>query len=159
MPHLKVVEWDIRDQMQRVDLGGGGQAYYVYDGTGKRVRKLVERPGSVTEERVYLGGFEVFRRAQRDRMQTEHETLHVMDGEGIAFLETTDPRRAVIRSLPQSPRQRYQLANHLIPEPDLDENGRWFPTRSISVRHHATGPPERGGRPASQALPLHRQGA
>ena len=45
---------------------GGGTAYYVYDASGQRARKVIERTGTggaVTriEERIYLGGFEVYR--------------------------------------------------------------------------------------------------
>jgi YD repeat-containing protein len=29
MPHLLTMDWDFRDQLQHVDLGGGGNAYYV----------------------------------------------------------------------------------------------------------------------------------
>src|SRR5205823_9459647 len=29
MPHLTQMDWDFKDQLQRVDLGGGGTAYYV----------------------------------------------------------------------------------------------------------------------------------
>src|SRR4029450_8053590 len=39
--NMKMV-WDSKDQLQRVDLGGGGTAYYVYDGAGQRVRKVIE---------------------------------------------------------------------------------------------------------------------
>ena len=40
MPHLTAVDWDFKEQMQRADLGGGGDAFYVYDATGQRVRKI-----------------------------------------------------------------------------------------------------------------------
>ena len=44
MPHLPQMDWDFKDQLQRVDLEGGGTAYYLYDATGQRVRKVIERP-------------------------------------------------------------------------------------------------------------------
>jgi hypothetical protein len=68
MPHLggthpdPNMEWDHRDQLRRTDLGGGGAAYYVYDAAGERVRKVWEKAGGLREERIYLGGFELFRR-------------------------------------------------------------------------------------------------
>ena len=43
MAHLPGMEWDFRDQLRRVDLGGGGTAYYVYDAAGERVRTVVEK--------------------------------------------------------------------------------------------------------------------
>ena len=54
--------WDFKDQLQKVDLGGGGTAYYVYDAGGQRVRKVIEpQNGTLREERIYLGGFEIYR--------------------------------------------------------------------------------------------------
>ena len=56
------MEWDFKDQLQQVDLGGGGTAYYVYDASGQRVRKVTERQnGTRKSERIYLGGFEIYR--------------------------------------------------------------------------------------------------
>jgi hypothetical protein len=91
MAHLPGMEWDFRDQLRRVDLGGGGTAYYVYDAAGERVRKVVEKnAGNLVEERIILAGFEIFRR--RDAAGTvslERESLHVMDGQQrIALVDT-----------------------------------------------------------------------
>ena len=38
MPHLARMDWDFKDQLHVVDLGGGGNAYYAYDSTGRRAR-------------------------------------------------------------------------------------------------------------------------
>jgi len=46
MPHLTTMDWDFADQLQQVDLGGGGTAYYVYDVAGQRLRKVIERQNS-----------------------------------------------------------------------------------------------------------------
>ena len=35
MPHLSAMVWDFEDQMQQVNLGGGGKAYYIYDEIGR----------------------------------------------------------------------------------------------------------------------------
>ncbi len=118
MPHLggahpaPNLDWDHRDQLRRVDLGGGGAVYYVYDAAGERVRKVWEKPGNLVEERIYLGGVEIFRRRQ-GTARLERETLHVMDDkERVAMVETrtvdtagTDPAPARLI--------RYQLSNHL----------------------------------------------
>jgi hypothetical protein len=57
MPHLMQMDWDFKDQLQRVDLGGGGTAYYVYDAAGQRVRKAIERQnGTRQKERVFTWG-------------------------------------------------------------------------------------------------------
>src|SRR5262249_45012624 len=59
--NMKMV-WDSKDQLQQVDLGGGGTAYYVYDAAGQRVRKVIEtQNGTRKNERAYLGEFEVYR--------------------------------------------------------------------------------------------------
>ena len=70
MPHLGGADpspnlyWDHRDQLQRTDRGGG-TAYYVYDAAGQRVRKVWEKPADIVEERIYLGGFEIYRRRRQ----------------------------------------------------------------------------------------------
>jgi RHS repeat-associated protein len=112
MPHLASMNWDFRDQLRRVDLGGGGAAYYVYDASGQRLRKVVEKNGgALIEERITLGGFEIFRRRNTAGITLERETLHVMDDrKRIAIVDTrTQGAEADV------PAQliRYQLCNHL----------------------------------------------
>ena len=34
MPHLAEMQWDFKDQLCQVNLGGGGTAYYIYDAAG-----------------------------------------------------------------------------------------------------------------------------
>ena len=50
------MHWDFRDRLKQVDLGGGGTAYYIYDASGQRTRKVHEHIGALVEERIYLGG-------------------------------------------------------------------------------------------------------
>jgi len=122
MPHLggqsgPNMEWDYRDQLRRVDKGGGGEVFYVYDSSGQRVRKVWKKSPALTEERIYLGGFEIFRRhggtISPATAKLERETLHVMDDDKrIALVETRT--LDVAGSDPAPPRLiRYQLANHL----------------------------------------------
>jgi RHS repeat-associated protein len=99
--------WDFEDQLQQVGLGGGGTAYYVYDAGGQRVRKVIENQNDTPkEERLYLGGFEIFRTFGANALT--RETLHIMDDkQRIALVETqVSPilAPAVIR---------YQFGNHL----------------------------------------------
>jgi RHS repeat-associated protein len=114
MPHLQQMPWDYKNQLREVNLGGGGVAYYIYDASGQRVRKVCEKAPGLTEERIYLGGFEIFRRhggaIGTDTPTLERETLHIMDDkQRIALVETrtlgNDP----------APQQliRYQFGNHL----------------------------------------------
>ena len=123
MPHLGLgrpgpnMHWDYRDCLQKIDLGGGGVAFYVYDGSGERVRKVWEKAPGLTEERIYLNGFEIFRSHRgaigTDPVTLERETLHVMDDkQRVAIVETRsfdaaggDPAPARLI--------RYQFANHI----------------------------------------------
>jgi RHS repeat-associated protein len=111
MGHLPDMVWDFEDQLQMIDRGGGGKAYYLYDAAGQRVRKVIEnQDGLLQEERLYLGGFEIHRKFNGNGITLERETLHVMDDkQRIALVETrtqgTDPAPAQLI--------RYQLGNHL----------------------------------------------
>jgi RHS repeat-associated protein len=113
MPHLALMAWDFKDRLQQVDLGGGGTAWYLYDASGERVRKVVQRQNGIRQkERVYLGSFEKYREydGTGETVTLERETLHVMDGERrIALVENH------FRGNDASPAQlaRYQLGNHL----------------------------------------------
>ncbi|XYI02101.1 RHS repeat domain-containing protein [Sorangium sp. So ce1128] len=111
MPHITALTWDENDQVRSTDLGGGGDVYYDYDAAGQRVRKVWEHSGLV-EERIYLGGYEVYRRHNSSGLELERQTLHVMDGaRRVAMVET----KTVNTSGPftATPRVRYQLDNHL----------------------------------------------
>lgn len=112
MPHLAAMVWDFEDQLRQVDLGGGGTAYYVYDGAGQRVRKVWEKSANLIEERIYLGGFEIYRRSQGAE-RLERETLHIMDdNQRIAMVETRTLDTA--GNDPAPPQLiRYQFGNHL----------------------------------------------
>ena len=111
MAHLAHMDWDFKDELRVVNLGGGGTAYYVYDAGGQRVRKVIEKnAGTLIEERIYLGGLEVYRKRQNGTVALERETLHVMDDkQRIALVETRT------QGTDDSPAQliRYQYGNHL----------------------------------------------
>ena len=125
MPHLKVMEWDFKDQLQatqqQVNNGGTGEkTWYVYDASGQRVRKVTElaaqggQPPRTKDERIYLGGYEVYRKynGNGQTVTLERETLHVMDDkQRVALVET---RTRLVGAEP-APRQlvRFQLGNHL----------------------------------------------
>ncbi|CAN98730.1 Rhs family protein [Sorangium cellulosum So ce56] len=111
MPHITALTWDENDQVRSTDLDGGGDVYYDYDAAGQRVRKVWEHNGLV-DERIYLGGYEVYRRRNSSGLVLERQTLHVMDGaRRVAMVET----KTVDTSGPftVTPRARYQLDNHL----------------------------------------------
>lgn len=113
LPHLPAIQWDFKDQKHEVDLGGGGEVFFVYDGRGQRVRKVHEHNGATVEQRIYLEGFEIYRRHVNGELRTERETLHVMDdSRRVAMVETLTVDEGAEVVVP-SARERYQLGNHL----------------------------------------------
>jgi RHS repeat-associated protein len=122
MPHLSTgqsdrnIHWDYKGQLRRADLGGGGVAHYVYDAAGQRLRKVWQKAPGRTEERVYLGYFEIFRSYQfvveRPNLILERETLRIMSDPDreIALVES---RSNDTTGEDKSPRLvvRYQLRN------------------------------------------------
>ncbi|MEI6349105.1 MAG: RHS repeat-associated core domain-containing protein [Bacteroidota bacterium] len=78
MPHLSSMQWDFSDRLRRVQLNlAGDTAYYIYDSTGNRCRKVVEK-GSVREERYYVDGYEVFRKFISGDLDFERESLNIL---------------------------------------------------------------------------------
>lgn len=119
MPHLPAMSWDFEDQLHQLDLGGGGTAYYQYDAEGQRVRKVVERPGGLVQERLYIGHCEVYTETQAGAIALRRESIHVMDdSRRLALVETrTDTNSA--------PLIRFQYGNHLgTASLELDEGAR-----------------------------------
>lgn len=111
VPHLQdEIDWNFREEMQHIRMGGGGEAWYVYDCQGQRIRKVIERPGNKTEERIYLGPFEIYRERTNGDITLERETLHVMDDkQRIAMIDTrTQGNDGSVAQL-----QRYQYGNHI----------------------------------------------
>jgi RHS repeat-associated protein len=124
MPHLPLMQWEFGDQLQAISrqaVNNGGTrevTYYIYDAGGQRVRKVTERQAAAgktptrKEERIYLAGFEIYRKYESDgeTVALERETLHVTDDmQRIALVETLtqgsdgSPERLI----------RYQVGNHL----------------------------------------------
>ena len=120
MPHLPAMEWDFKDQLsatqrQIVNDGTGEKTFYVYDAGGQRVRKVTEtQNGKPKDERIYLGGFEVYRKynGNGQTVTLERETLHIMDDkQRVALIET---RTRLLGADPAPPQLvSYQLGNHL----------------------------------------------
>ena len=113
-PDADRLHWNVLEQLQRVELDlAGNTAHYQYDASGERTRKLV-RKGAVVEERVYLGGWELYRRSSGSAAPSRvRETLHISDGSRrIALVETLtrDGDRDITEPEPVT---RYQHTNHL----------------------------------------------
>ena len=115
LPHLPRMEWNDRNQLIAAQLNVAAtnpdRARYHYDAVGQRVRKTITR-GSRVEERIYLGGFEIFFVRNGSGLVERWETLHLADGEKrIALVETrtsTTNINQVIEKL-----TRFQFGNHL----------------------------------------------
>jgi RHS repeat-associated protein len=107
------MRWDHRDMIASINLGGGGFAHHQYDASKQRTRKTIAKNnGNITEERIYLGGLERYRRTENGTLKEEIETLHLFDGEQRLLmvdqiLETDRPE------LGKRTLYRYTLSNHL----------------------------------------------
>lgn len=121
LPHLAFMEWTPKEELFHISLGGGGDAWYVYDGNGSRVKKVIERPGGIREERLYLGAVEIYRRIVNNVITLERQTLQIMDNhQRIAMVET----RTIGEDEAPEHLQRYQYANHLqTASLELDDKG------------------------------------
>jgi len=116
MPHLSNLAWNFMDQLRQVDLGGGSTAYYVYGSGGQRIRKVIERQGSLRVERIYMGAVEIYRERQSNASNFERQTLHISDNSGrIAQVDTKtrDDNNSDRTNPLHTPLIRYQYGNHL----------------------------------------------
>lgn len=117
--HLASMTYDDVDRFASADLGGGGRVDYQYDASGQRMRKVVERHGaggvvSGFEERLYLGGFEIFRVKDRNgSVLRERETLHVADGAKTVLDVETRTRGSAADDPAPARLFRFQFDNHL----------------------------------------------
>ncbi|MEU9559639.1 SpvB/TcaC N-terminal domain-containing protein [Streptomyces fumanus] len=109
--------WDAFDRLRRVELGGGGTAYYRYGAGGERTRKVTERPGGEVVEHLYLGPLEIRRRRQGTAAPFyERHTLHLSDNAGRVAqvdIKRRDDRGADPANPLDVPLVRYQYGDHL----------------------------------------------
>jgi RHS repeat-associated protein len=113
MPHLSGIHWDYADRMRRCEKSNGtvSNVYFTYDASGQRVRKVYEH-APYREERIYLGGYEIYRRVNSGTLDVHRTTLHVMDDQRrVAMVENTlaDSDHPTLTGR----RWRFQLDNHL----------------------------------------------
>lgn len=131
MPHLPTMAWDAHEQLSATSNAGGAgrvECHFQYDAQGQRVRKAVEHYAggdcTIVEERIYLGGFEVYRRhagdGVDDTVEKEVQTLHLMDGERRVAMHDARTVQLGTGSVVETPdvedrvtRLRYQHDNHL----------------------------------------------
>ena len=118
------LRWDWRDMISSLDLVGGW-AYYNYGSDKQRTRKIIERgianndanTGEV-EDRIYLGGYELYRRKNSSgKVLEEIESLHVFEGEQRVLLVDdviqSNASRFDNLTVKEQTLFRYQYSNHL----------------------------------------------
>ena len=118
--------WDVLDRLQCINLPNNEKAWYQYDSSGERTRKVIsDAQGNTKEERLYLGGFELFRNY---RNGTIRESLHIMDDTHRIALVETKTAGVVNFDSPDAINEtliRYQFSNHLGSAAiELDEDAR-----------------------------------
>jgi len=116
------IQWDWRDMIRGFDLGGGGLARYHYSIDKQRTRKHITRNpqggGTLEEDRVYLGGYELYRRRNSQQVVVEEiESVHLFEGEERVLqlddvIATEDSRPDGLEISAQT-LFRYQYANQL----------------------------------------------
>lgn len=122
MPHLQVMEWNFKEELQAVAkqsvlAGMPETTWYVYDGSGQRARKITENEAAAGVEptqksqRMYVGGVEIYRDyGIAGAITLERKSYHVMDDKSrIAMIET----RTLGKDDAPARLVRYQFGNHL----------------------------------------------
>jgi RHS repeat-associated protein len=121
LPHLQDMGWNFKEELirtirQRRNSGTPETTYYQYDGGGQRIRKVTENaadpdvPPTKKEERIYLAGYEVYRKHSGTDAGLERISLSLLDGEHrFVMIETrNDVDDGTAKQL-----VRYQMHNHL----------------------------------------------
>lgn len=116
------IRWDWRDMIRGFDCIGGGIARYHYGIDKQRTRKHITRNGGgVVEDRIYLGGYELYRRKKtQSEVVEEIESHHLFEGEQQVLMvddvivakssAQPGPNRLSIK---EQTLFRYQYSNHL----------------------------------------------
>ncbi|MEQ1794742.1 MAG: SpvB/TcaC N-terminal domain-containing protein [Nitrospira sp.] len=118
------LQWDYRDMIKNLDGIGGGVAYYQYDSGKQRTRKrIVNQNGGGYWERIYLGGYERYRRYNGGSTAPveEIESHHLFEGEQRVLLvddvitssKGTPHARPDGLTVKAQTLFRYQYSNHL----------------------------------------------
>jgi len=110
--HLDGIYWNKSNELNKVERSTIS-AYYQYSG-GQRIRKWIDK-GSIKEERIYLGNFEIYRKFDSgSSLIVARETIHVSDDTGrIAMLENRTYGSASDDSYTEAELVRYIYSNHL----------------------------------------------
>jgi RHS repeat-associated protein len=110
MPHLQQLDWDFTEHLQHIK-NGTLEAWYRYDAQKQRSRKIAAH-SSIKEERIYLGGLEIYRKWDSNgKLEEQIETTQLLDGsQRVILVEhiSTLAHKPVSTLL-----YRYQYSNHL----------------------------------------------
>ena len=135
MPHLEEMGWNFKEELiktarQKMNPANGTAetTWYQYDGQGQRIRKITENSANAAatptkkEERIYITGYELYKKYTGANAGLERGTLALLDKEHrFAVIET---RNGVDDGSPQR-LVRYQLHNHIGSATiELDDTGR-----------------------------------
>lgn len=122
LPHLEKIVWNFKEEVvlttrQRCTNDNiPATTYYQYDGSGQRIRKITENQAtagaavSLKEERIYLSGYELYKKHLGADAGLERSSLSLIDqGSRFVMIET----RNDIDDGTEKQLTRYQLYNHL----------------------------------------------
>lgn len=122
MPHLEEMGWNFKEELvktinqSRLDGGTPETTYYQYDGQGQRIRKITENTANPDntpnkkEERIYIAGYELYKKNSGNDAGLERVSLSLMDKEHrFVMIET----RNDVDDGTEKQLARYQLHNHL----------------------------------------------
>lgn len=118
MTGLQHIAWNYRNNIasvtviERQNAPSDGE-YYIYDGTGSRIRKVNEQYGNGgtvahIEETIYLGSLEIKRITQGSKVVEERHSLRVMDDEQAVATRITWTQGMPPDGV-KNPQLRYQL--------------------------------------------------
>jgi RHS repeat-associated protein len=117
MPNLASMSWDYAGRLISANLQGGGTAYFTYDCSGQRVRKMIQRTAQILE-RIYIGNYERYRERSGAALPgsiltLERDTVHMSEGERRFAIVETKIFDSSVKSLVPAPLFRFQFPNHL----------------------------------------------
>lgn len=130
MPHLNKLVWDYANRLIEIETNiktnvTNDYVYYNYDSSGQRIRKIIERGGVRSAERIYIGSYEIYREYTDNNITKVRETLHVGDDSGRIALVERERKDPLDITKGYNDRFRYQFNNHLGSSIlELDENAK-----------------------------------